>query len=81
MDGYLVVLRHSMDDLPLMLLSSHDEAVGAATVVQPGDGENVKSLLSIDASTPICVWVYSFRGGQMVEAEKVKEFAEESSAA
>lgn len=78
MNGYLVVLRHSIDDLPLMLLPTHEEAMAAAQLVQPNDGENVKQMLSIDARTPICVWVYSFADGLVTAAELVKEFAAES---
>lgn len=77
MNCFLVMLRHSEDDLPLLVTSDGAEAVDYAKRVLPDDGEDVKATLGIDASTPLCVWVYQFAAGKIVLATLIKEFDEQ----
>ena len=74
MNGYLVVLRHHLDDLPLLLTSALTEAREVAAAVTEEDGANEKKLLSIDASTPSCVGIYHFTHGRLTKWERVNDF-------
>jgi len=71
---YLVVLRHAMDDLPILLTDSYKHAVTQAKRCGPKAGGRAKRLLSIDCTTPCAVYVYTFRCGHLTEAECVRTF-------
>lgn len=57
---WLVLLSHTLDDLPLRLFADEAEAIAYADRVEPADGESVCKVLRIDATTPICVKVLKF---------------------
>jgi hypothetical protein len=71
---YLVMLRHSEDDIPLRLFNDQESAVEFAKTVGEDDGEREKRILSIDATTPICVAIYHFQDGVMESVDVVKDF-------
>lgn len=75
MNGYLVVLRHDMDDLPLFLTEFEDKAIEIANGTLEDDGEHIKKMLSIDCDTAASVYIYVFTDGCMSEARKIKDFA------
>ena len=77
MDGYLVVIRHSCDDIPLLLTGSLAEAMQFASQVDEDDGEDEKAFLGIDATTPVCVSVMHFVGGRVAKIECGKCFDDE----
>ena len=76
MNGYLVVLRHLMDDLPLLLTGDREIALEFADSLESDSGVGEKQLLRLDSSTPLNVWIYTFARGQLIEAVCVKEFEE-----
>jgi hypothetical protein len=71
MDGFLVVMRHGSDDLPLLLTDRNVEAYQFAAAVTADDGRDEMAILKLDA-TPICVCIYTFVDGKLVECETVK---------
>ncbi len=74
MNGFLVMLRHSMDDLPLFLTGDREEAMDFARKVTEDSGEHEKEVLRLDASTPISAQVYEFKDGKLCEMVEVVDF-------
>ena len=74
MDGYLVMLCHTMDDLPLGLFQAEHQAREYAKKVKRGDDKLCKSVMNSDASTPLCVKLVTFREGKPKVCEVVQEF-------
>lgn len=74
MNAFLAALRHTMDDIPLRLFATEAEAWHFAAGVGTNDGEREKDLLVIDASTPVCVAVYTFEAGLLSSCTIVKSF-------
>jgi len=74
LDGYLVVLRHTMDDIPLLLTSDEQEAIDFAKTVGPDYGEREKITLNTDCGTPVIVAIYPFLDGKLVGMREVKDF-------
>lgn len=74
MNGYLVVLRHSMDDLPIGLYATEVEAIKAAKRTRAMPTKRICGIIKTDCSTPACVAVYSFEDGKLVQMVCVKIF-------
>ena len=74
MNGYLVVLRHSMDDLPIKLCATIQEAKRVAQNTSADDGAGSKDVLKLDSSTPIGVDIWIFTNGMLTGCEQVKDF-------
>ena len=74
MDAYLVMLRHGMDDIPMLLTAVESEAIEFAERLGPNSGEREKIELGIDASMPNCVDVYRFVGGKLCGMNRIKTF-------
>lgn len=70
MDGYLVWLRHTMDDLPIGLFphtaKGKAEACIFAGETKPMPTAKIRKVLGVDCSTPVCVSVVEFVGGKPV---------------
>lgn len=77
MNGYLVVIRHTCDDIPLLLTSDEQEAFDFAGKVNEDDGEAEKKLLGIDATTPCNASVYKFSGGKLCDHQVARNFDED----
>lgn len=69
---YLVVWRHGMDDVPIRLCKSRDEAFGLAHSLPFSTGYKIAGRLGIDCSTPVCFAVYKFEDGKPVKIRVVK---------
>jgi len=76
MNGYLVVLRHTMDDLPIKLCATYEEALAFAKKTKGMPTRRIRDVIGTDCSTPHSVSVYVFEKGELIEAYCVKEFAE-----
>lgn len=72
---YLVLLCHSMDDFPLLLTDDEKMARDLAESASPDVPESIADLFKVDANTPVCTKIVTFRLGRPVEVEVVKEFA------
>lgn len=67
LSGYLVVWRHTMDDVPLGLFSTKKEATEAAKKTSFRAGYAAANKLDIDCRTPVCFAVIGFDNGKPTE--------------
>jgi hypothetical protein len=67
LSGYLVIWRHTMDDVPLGLFSSADAALQFAMTVTFDAAYATARKLDIDCSTPVCFAVVPFESGLPTE--------------
>jgi len=77
MNGFLVLVRCGMDDLPARLCPTAEEARAVAEGLKPGDVEGVLRLLKLDTSVYIAIDVLGFRDGRLVSVEPVRDFDDE----
>lgn len=66
-DGYLVIWRHTMDDIPVGLFANKEEALAFAETMSFRAGYTVAKKLEIDCATPVCFVVCRFVGGKPEE--------------
>lgn len=64
--AYLVVWRHTMDDVPIRLCRSYEKAKKLAKSVPFSTGYKIAGRLGIDCSSPVCFAVYEFEDGRPV---------------
>jgi hypothetical protein len=69
MDGYLVVLRHAMDDYPIRLFADRDEAFAFAETADWLPDETIRRLFNGGGKSPSCFFVVEFKGGQPCDRE------------
>jgi hypothetical protein len=62
--GYLVVWRHTMDDLPIGLFKTKTAAIKAAKTTSFRAGYATAKKLDIDCRTPVCFAVIAFDFGK-----------------
>lgn len=77
MNGYLVVLVHTMDDLPIGFYLWEEEARHKARRVKPMPTTRIRQVYGVDCSTPLSVKMVQFRNGKPISVELVKEFNSE----
>jgi hypothetical protein len=65
--GYLVVWRHTMDDVPVGLFRTKTAALEAAKKMSFRAGYAVAKKLDIDCRTPVCFTVIGFDNGKPAE--------------
>jgi hypothetical protein len=63
LSGYLVVWRHTMDDIPVGLYADEKDAIKAAETMTWKHCYAVARRLDIDASTPVCFAYTEFKDG------------------
>lgn len=73
---YLVLLRHTMDDLPLFITGNYVEAVAAARNADWQPTEEIGRVFGLDCTTPVCIDVVTFEDGVPVRLETIKEYDE-----
>ncbi len=66
MTGYLVIWRHTMDDVPVGLFADREEAFKVAKKMSLRAGQAVTAKLEIDCTTPVCFSVVQFEKGKPV---------------
>lgn len=72
---WLVLIRHSMEDLPVAIfdgLLAKQNAYRYAKDCDPMGSETVREAMRTDCSTPSCVWVCKFEAGLLVAGEMVR---------
>ena len=65
--GYLVLWRHTMDDVPLGLFRTKEAAMEAAKKTSFRAGYAAAKKLDIDCRTPVCFAVIGFDNGKPTE--------------
>ena len=70
MDCYLVLLRHSMDDLPVQIFphtkKGREEACFFAGKLKPTPTKKIRTVFETDCSTPVCAWVIEYKKGKPI---------------
>ncbi len=64
LDGYLVVWRHTMDDVPVGLFKHKKDAIDAAKNMSFRTGYACAKRVDIDCRTPVCFAVVPFTAGR-----------------
>lgn len=64
MNAYLVLLRHTMDDLPIALFGDRDRAVKFAQKTRPQPTDAIRNFYNADCATPVAVVVVEFVRGK-----------------
>lgn len=79
LNGHLVVVRHLMDDIPIMLCDDREVAVKFASMVKGDDPAfTMPAYWDTDASTPTNVAVVDFVDGFPSRIEVIRIFNEET---
>lgn len=65
MNAYLVVLRHSMEDLPVALFATEEEATECADGLDWMPSDDVRYRWDTDCSTPVCICIVKFVDGML----------------
>jgi hypothetical protein len=63
LSGYLVIWRHTMDDVPLGLFEKKTDALKMAQTISHRKAYQLSHHLGIDCSTPVCFVVAEFENG------------------
>lgn len=74
MNGYLVELIHTMDDLPIGLFATRGEADEFASKVRPMPTAAMRRVFNTDCSTPVGVSITRFRLGKPDSRKMVRQF-------
>lgn len=74
MNGFLVMLHHTMDDLPVRLFATRRAAIACAKKLSAEPEESIREIFRRDCSMPVCTAVVEFRQGKPVRAENVRHF-------
>lgn len=76
---HLVVLRHTMDDLPLRLFDNLLQASEYASKVNWFPSEEVRDILHADCSTPCCICIVTFdNSGELESNQIVRSYYDEA---
>jgi hypothetical protein len=63
LSGYLVVWRHTLDDIPVGLYATEQDAIKVAKTMTWTQGYLRARRLNIDCSTPVCFAYTVFKNG------------------
>lgn len=75
---YLVLLRHTMDDLPVRLCKTRAEANEVAVNLDEMPSDGIRDLFGTDCSTPVNVCIVRFNdSGVPVKMNCVRNFDDE----
>jgi hypothetical protein len=66
MTGYVVIWRHTMDDVPLSLFSDRAEAIKVASTMTRRSAQAAAYKLGFEVSTPLGFTVVHFEKGKAV---------------
>ena len=72
MDGYLVMLCHSMDDIPVALCESKEEAEAIASERGWDLTEDERRIFGIDCDSPAVIKIVQFVDGKPIASDHVR---------
>jgi hypothetical protein len=67
MTGYLVIWRHTMDDVPVGLFADRAEAFTVAQTMSKRAAGAAAIRLGFEVSTPVCFTIVHFEKGKAVD--------------
>jgi hypothetical protein len=67
LSGYLVIWRHTMDDVPVGLFADRGEALKVAKTMSRRAAKVAVKLLGFECSTPVCFVLVHFEKGKAVD--------------
>jgi len=67
MTGYLVIWRHTMDDVPVGLFADSSEAFKVAKTMSRRTAGAAAMRLGFEVSTPVCFIVVQFEAGKAID--------------
>jgi len=76
MNGFLVLLCHTMDDLPVGLFKSFQLALAHARAQEAFPDAILREVYCTDCSTPVCMKIVQFVGGKPIKCDVVMDFHE-----
>lgn len=79
MNGFVVLLCHGMDDIPVGLFATEQEAIDFGLTVDPMPTPEITDLIERDATTPINVQFVEFVDGVPTRMVIIKDFDDEES--
>lgn len=71
LSGYVVIWRHTMDDVPVGLFADQKEAFKVAKTMTRRTATNAADTLGFECSTPVCFTVAQFENGKPVDFHSV----------
>jgi hypothetical protein len=71
---YLVLLVHTMDDLPVYLCDNLNAAWDFANALKPNPTKKMRDVFDTDCNTPVCVKIVAFVGNVPVESAMIVSF-------
>ncbi len=74
MNGFLVLLVRTTDDLPIRLCATEVEAKAVAAQTKEMPTAAIREVLETGDSTPLCVKIVEFHDGKPVKVSVVKDF-------
>ena len=63
LSGYLVIWRHTMDDIPVGLYATEADAIKAAKTMTWKQGYAAARRMNMDCTTPVCFAYTVFKNG------------------
>lgn len=78
---YLVIERHTMDDLPIGLFETRAEAVKFAAEFTEPQSEKTVDRLGFDCTTPCNISIVRFRGSRPQSMSCVRSYDDEPATA
>ena len=74
MNEYLVLLRHSGDDIPVRLFAEKEDAILYAEKRKWRLGKKEKLLFDVNCDTPTCVCIVEYVNGKPVNFDWIKYY-------
>lgn len=67
LSGYLVIWRHTMDDVPVRLFADQKEAFKVAKAMSRRAAATTATRIGFEVSTPVCFIIVKFEDGKAVD--------------
>jgi hypothetical protein len=67
MTGYLVIWRHTMDDIPVRLFADQKVAFKVAKTMSRRAAATTAMRIGFEVSTPVCFIIVQFENGKAVD--------------
>ena len=67
LSGYLVLLRHMNDDLPVAFFADESEAFVYLGALDPMPTDEIRNVYTTDCSSPVCGKIVKFVDGEPKE--------------